>query len=199
MGSVSTEERGDGRATRKKDPGATERVLRRGIRCPYNCPGFGTAASRAPYLQGAPVTLADMAQLCGELSVHRNCLGKSPPSHALCHRRHTASDVVQFRASVFCVAASALHRMDGRERIGTAACCLLCRGLFPRERDLYSFDSRAYRASPSQRSLAEGAQDHALPVDSHFMCFRGGCGRCVEISAGWARNVYLLPDSLSEA
>jgi uncharacterized membrane protein len=34
---------------------------------------------------------------------------------------------------------SAFHRLDGRERIGAAACCLLCCGLLPGERNLYSF------------------------------------------------------------
>ena len=88
------EERGDGRATREKDSGAAERVLRRGIRCSYNYPGFGTATPGASYFQGAPVTLAHMAQLCGELSFYRDRLGQSPPSHALCHRGHSASHVV---------------------------------------------------------------------------------------------------------
>jgi hypothetical protein len=94
---------------------------------------------------------------------------------------------------------SAFHRLDGRERIGAAACCLLCCGLLPGERNLYSFDFGDYRAAPCQRSLAEGAQDHALPVDCDLMSFRHrrGCG--VEISISWARNVHLLPDCLSEA
>jgi hypothetical protein len=46
---------------------------------------------------------------------------QSPPSHALCHRDHASSYVVQLRASVFSVSASALGRLDGRERIGSAA------------------------------------------------------------------------------
>jgi NAD(P)-dependent dehydrogenase (short-subunit alcohol dehydrogenase family) len=50
----------------------------------------------------------------------------------------------------------------------------------------------------TQRGFAEGAQGHALPVGRYVMCFRGGCGRGVEISADWARNVLLLPDRLSE-
>ena len=48
--------------------------------------------------------------------------------------------VVQLRASVFSVSASALHRLDGRERIGSAAGSLLCRGLLPGECDLHLFD-----------------------------------------------------------
>src|SRR5438552_9730948 len=31
------------------------------------------------------------------------------------------------------------------------------------------------------------------------MPFRGGCGHSAEIPAGWARNLHLLPDRLSEA
>ena len=51
------------------------------------------------------------------------------------------------------------------ERIGFAACCLLCCSLLPGERNFHSFDLGAYRADPCQRSRTEGAQDHVLPVD----------------------------------
>src|SRR5262249_36502732 len=47
---------------------------------------FGSASPGASYLQIAAVALADMAQLCGELSVYRPRLDQSPPSHALCGR-----------------------------------------------------------------------------------------------------------------
>ena len=124
--------------TREKDSGAAERVLRRGIRCSYNCPGFGAATPGAS--QGASVTLAYMAQLCGELSFYRNRLGQSPPSHALCHRGHASSHVVQLRPSVLSVAASAVHGLDGRERTSSAAGCLLCGGLLSRKRDLRLLD-----------------------------------------------------------
>ncbi len=46
--------------------------------------------------------------------------------------------------AVFRVAASALHRVDGRERIGSPASFLLCGGLLPRERDLHISDLGAY-------------------------------------------------------
>jgi uncharacterized membrane protein len=45
---VSLEERGDGRATREKDPGATECALRRGVRRSDNCASFGTAPPELP-------------------------------------------------------------------------------------------------------------------------------------------------------
>jgi transmembrane protein TMEM174 (potassium channel) len=48
----------------------------------------------------------------------------------------TSSDVVQFRAPVFRIATSSFHRLDGCERIGAAAGCFLCGGVFPGERDL---------------------------------------------------------------
>ena len=53
--------------------------------------------------------------------------------------------------------------------------------------------------TPVKGVLAEGAQDHALPVDCDLMCLRHCRGRGVEISAGRTRDVYLLPDCLSEA
>src|SRR5262245_28968856 len=134
------EAKGDSRATREKDHGAAERVLRRSVRRSHNCARFGYASPGASYLQIAAVALADMAQLCGELSVYRPRLDQSPPSHALCHRGHGSSHVVQLRASVFSVSASALHRLDGRVRISSAAGCLLCRGLLPGECDLHLFD-----------------------------------------------------------
>ena len=77
-----------------------------------------------------------MAKLRSELPFHRHCVDQSPLSHALCHGGDPSPVVVQFRASVFHVAASALHRLDGREQIGAAAGCLLCGGFLPRERDL---------------------------------------------------------------
>src|SRR6516162_1845463 len=124
----------------EKDHGAAERVLRRCVRRSHNCARFGSASPGASYLQIATVALADMAQLCGELFVYRPRLDQSPPSHALCHPGHASSDVVQLRASVFSVSASALHRLDGRERIGSAAGSLLCRGLLPGECGLHLFD-----------------------------------------------------------
>jgi hypothetical protein len=48
--------------------------------------------------------------------------------------------VVQFRASVFHVAASALDRLDGGERMSAAAGCVLCGCLLPRERNLRVID-----------------------------------------------------------
>src|SRR5262249_18358440 len=190
---------GDGRATREKEPGAVELVLRRGVRGPYNRPGSGTAAPGASHFRGTAVALADIAQLCGELSVHCHRLDQSPPPHALCRRGYAEPHLVQFRAPVFRVAASAFYGLDGRESVGATACRLLRRSLLSRERDLYRPDLGAHRASPRQRGLVEGAQDHARPIDSHLMRFRDCGGRSVEVSAGRARNVYLLPDCLSEA
>jgi hypothetical protein len=138
------EERGDGRATHEKDAGATDRVLGPGVRCPYNGARFGCATPGASHVQSAGITLAHMIELRGELSVHRHRLGQSPPSHAVRYRGDPSSNVVQFRASVFGLVTSIFHRLDGREPFGTAACCLLCRGLLPRKRDLYNFDLGAY-------------------------------------------------------
>ena len=52
--------------------------------------------------------------------------------------------VVQFRSPVLHFAASALYRLDGSERIGTAAGCFLCNGFLSGERDLHLFDLGAY-------------------------------------------------------
>jgi len=93
----------------------------------------------------APVAVAYMAELRGELPVHRNCLDQSPLSHALCHRGHPPSVVVQFRASLFHVAAAALDRLDGREQISAATGCLLCGGVLPGKRDLHLSDLGACR------------------------------------------------------
>jgi hypothetical protein len=61
-----------------------------------------------------------------------------------CPTRHVSPIVVQFRASVFHVAASALYRLDGRERIGAAAGCFLCGGFLLSKRDLRVLDLGAY-------------------------------------------------------
>ena len=81
-----------------------------------------------------------MAKLRSELPLHRHCLDQSPSSHALCDWGDASPDVVQFRALVFRVAASALHRLDGRERIGAAAGRLLCGGFLPSKHDLHTPD-----------------------------------------------------------
>lgn len=47
FGSTSNR-RSDGHATREKDPGAPERVLRRRVRCSYNRPRSGTAPRELP-------------------------------------------------------------------------------------------------------------------------------------------------------
>src|SRR5438034_991623 len=57
---------------------------------------------------------------------------------------NSAPDLIYLRASDFRVAATDLHRLDGRERIGSPAGFLLCGGLLPRERDLHISDPGAY-------------------------------------------------------
>ena len=90
-----------------------------------------------PTFKALSVALAHVAKLRSELPVHRHRVDQSPLSHALCHGGDPSSVVVQFRAPVFRVAASALHRLDGREQTGAATGCLLCGGLLPRERNLH--------------------------------------------------------------
>ena len=57
----------------------------------------------------------------------------------------------------------------------------------------------AHSPKPSYGGFTDGAPDHALPIDHDFMPFRAGCIGSAEISAGWTRNLYLLPDRLSQA
>ena len=83
-------------------------------------------------------------ELRGKLPVHCHCVDQSPLPHALCHGGDPSPVVVQFRAFVFHVAASALHCLDGGERIGAAAGCLLCGGLLSGKRDLRLVDLGAY-------------------------------------------------------
>src|SRR5215472_14813835 len=59
-----------------------------------------------------------MAKLRGELPIHRHCLDQPPLSNTLRHGGDPSFIVVQFRASVFHVAASALYRLDGCEPFG---------------------------------------------------------------------------------
>src|SRR3979409_499521 len=49
---------------------------------------------------------------------------------------------------------------------------------------IHMFDLGTHRPGASRRRLAEGAQDHAFPIDRDSLPFWGGCGRCSEISAG---------------
>jgi hypothetical protein len=53
--------------------------------------------------------------------------------------------------------------------------------------------------SPRCRDFTDGTPNHAFPIDRDLMPFRGGYVGSVEISAGWTRNLHLLPDRLSEA
>ena len=85
-----------------------------------------------------------MAKLRSELPIHRYRLGQSPLSDAPCDRGDAPPIVVQFRASVFHVAASALYGLDGGEPFGSAAGLLLCDGFLSRKRDLHMFDLGAF-------------------------------------------------------
>ena len=78
-----------------------------------------------------------MAKLRSELFIPRNFLDQSPLSDALGDGGDSSSIVVQFCASVFHVAASALYRLDGCEQTGAGAGCLLCGGFLPGKRDLH--------------------------------------------------------------
>ena len=71
-------------------------------------------------------------------------MGQSPLPHALRYGSNPSSALVQFRPSVFHVAASARYSLDGREPTGTAAGCLLCSSILPRKRYLHRIDLGAY-------------------------------------------------------
>jgi len=58
-----------------------------------------------------------------------------------------SSIVVQFRASVFDVAASVFYGLDGGKRFGAPTCCLLCGRFLPCQRNLHMFDLGAYRSN----------------------------------------------------
>ena len=96
------------------------------------------------------VAMADLAQLCGQLSLHRDRLGQSPPSLALCHRGDAPPYMVQFRAFVFRVAAAIVHCLDGCQRVGTAARRILRLDLLPRECHLYRIDLGAHRTGAAR-------------------------------------------------
>src|SRR5262245_63813027 len=93
-----------------------------------------------------------MAELRRELFVHRHRLDQSSLSHALCRGRDPSSVVVQLRASLFHVAASPRHSLDGREQTGAAASCLLCRGFLPRECHILMSDLGTLIELPLMRS-----------------------------------------------
>jgi hypothetical protein len=84
-------------------------------------------------------------------------------------------------------------------RLAPQPVAFLCSGFLPRERDLHMLNTGAHRPNSRRGSLIDGAPDHALPIDYDIMPFRGGCVGSAEISAGWTRDLYLLPDRLSEA
>ena len=71
-----------------------------------------------------------------------------------------------------------------------AACVLL------RERDIHLFDLGACGGASGRQQSAE---DHAHPVVGDPVPVRDRCDRRPEISFGRTRNLYLLPDRLSEA
>jgi len=117
-----------------------------------------------------------------KLSLHRHRLGQSPPSHALCRRGHASADLVQFRASVFRVAASAFHRMDGREQAGAAAGGVLCRGVLPRQRDLHIADLGAHRADPVKQVSAKARKVMRFRSIAKLGIFAAAALVCAEIS-----------------
>jgi hypothetical protein len=53
--------------------------------------------------------------------------------------------------------------------------------------------------TPADKNLAERAQDHAFAIDRDFEPFRSRRGGGAEIPAAWTRNLYFLPDRLSES
>jgi hypothetical protein len=63
---------------------------------------------------------------------------------ALCDRGDPSTIVVQFRTSLLHIAASALHRLDGREQISFGAGCFLCVGVLSGKCDVHMFDLGAY-------------------------------------------------------
>jgi hypothetical protein len=98
----------------------------------------------------------------------------------------------------FNVAASTRHRLDGGEQIGAATGCLLRRGFLPGKRNLHLSHLGAHSPKLGDRTSIGVAPDHSLPIGHDFMFFRGGCVGSVEIPTGWGRNMYLLPDPLSQ-
>ena len=192
------EERGDGRATREKDSGAAERVLRRGIRCSYNCPGFGAATSGASHFKALlslwPTWLSYAVSYLFIAIVWAN------HHHLMRYATEATPRLMWFNfAHLFSVsllplstAWMAVSKLAPQPVAFYAAIFFLVNATY------ISLIWELIERTPVKENLAKGAQDHALPVDRHSMCFRSGCGRGVEISADRARNVLLLPDRLSE-
>jgi hypothetical protein len=72
--------------------------------------------------------------------------------------------VVQFRAFIFDVVASVLHRLDGGQPTGAATGRFLCGGFLSRKRDIHLFDLGAYRTKSAGPYLDKDAQDHPASV-----------------------------------
>jgi hypothetical protein len=183
----------------QSDPGATEHVLRRCVRRPYNRAGFGTASTGATHLQGAPVALAHIAELRGQLPFHRHCLDQSPLPHALCHGGDPSSVVVQFRAPVFHVTASAPTAWMAVSELAPQPVAFYAAVFFLVNATYVLLLWELIGRTPADKNLAERAQDHAFAIDRDFEPFRSRRGGGAEIPAAWTRNLYFLPDRLSES
>src|SRR5262249_53381223 len=131
---------------RQSDTGATERALRRRVRRAHHSAGVGIETARPTHFRGVAGSLADVAELRGELLFHRRRLGQSPLLDALCQRGYATPHVVQFRAFVFDIVASFLYCLDGSERARVATGGLLRGRLLPGERDLCRADLGAHRS-----------------------------------------------------
>jgi hypothetical protein len=138
-----------------------------------------------------------MIKLRGELPTHRCCSGPSPLSYALCDGGDPSAIVVQFRTSLFYLTATALHRLDGLEQIGAGTGSFYALVFVVVNATYISVIWEHIDRAPD-REVSPTCARLCASDRSRLMPF-GGCGCSAEISAGWARNLHLLPDRLSEA
>src|SRR6266850_745692 len=138
-----------------------------------------------------------MAKLRGELPIHRHCLDQSPLSHALRHRGEPSSTMVQFRASVFHVASSAFYPWMANSELAPQPVAFYAAVFFLVNATYICLSWELIDRIPvDQVSLTVRKIMRFRSITT--LCLRGGFGRNAEISASWARNLYLLPDRLSE-
>jgi len=159
----------------------------------------GICGRRNTDISCAPDALAYVAKLRSELRVHCDCMGQPPLPDALCDGTDASPDVVQLRAPVFGVVASAIDCLDGGERIGGATGCVLRDGVFPSELDLHLADPGAHRPRDCSSRLGGDAQEHACAVDHNAVSVRRRRGHRAEISAAWTGGLLLLPNRVSQA
>src|SRR3569623_1831890 len=148
----------------KGHPGKAQLVFRWGFCGAHYNIGARTPPAREARVRSTLSVVAYWPELRPQLSIHRDCLGEPSLPYASCKRSDPPTSLVQLRALVFDLAASAFYGVDGCKPASSSTSSILCLRFLSSEHHISRSDMGVDRESKGER---QSSQNTASAVSHH--------------------------------